>query len=216
MSVVIYGIGSPIVADVAETCVRLKLKVMAWIRNIDGPAYAPEGAEVTAVVDLSPELLEHAFVVPLFTPAHRYAAREDAKSRGFSKPATLLDPTAVVASSTAIAPGSYLNSLVNIGAAGRIGPFTFINRGASIGHHVEIADFVSIGPAAVLAAGVRIGRGAVIGAGAVILPGIEIGANAVVGAGANVTRPVSPHSLVTGNPAKTIKSGIAGYKGYGI
>jgi hypothetical protein len=216
MSIVVYGIGSPIVVDVAETCVRLKLNVAAWIRNIDGPVFAPESAGIIAANDVFAELLQHAFVVPLFTPAHRHAACEEAQSRGFSKPATLVDPTAVIASSTAIAPGSYLNSLVNIGAASTIGPFAFINRGASIGHHVELADFVSIGPAAVLAAGVRIGRGAVIGAGAVILPGIEIGANAVVGAGANVTRPVPPCSLVTGNPARTIKNGILGYNGYGI
>jgi sugar O-acyltransferase (sialic acid O-acetyltransferase NeuD family) len=216
MPIVIYGIGSPIVADFAETCMRLKLQVAAWIRNMDGPVFAPAGARVIAASDVSTNLLEHEFVVPQFTPGHRHAAREHAQSRGFFRPATLVDPTAVVASSTRIAPGSYLNSMVNIGAESDIGPFAFINRGASIGHHVEIADFVSIGPAAVLAAGVRIGRGAVIGAGAVILPGIEIGANAVVGAGANVTRSVSPHSLVTGNPARTIESGIPGYKGFGI
>jgi sugar O-acyltransferase (sialic acid O-acetyltransferase NeuD family) len=216
MSIVIYGIGSPVLADVAETCMRLKLKVAAWIKNVDGPSFAPEGAEVIAASDVSMELLDHGFVVPQFTPAHRYAAQQDAESRGFVKAATLVDPTAVVASSTRIGAGSYLNSLVNVGAASKTGAFAFINRGASIGHHVELADFVSIGPAAVLAAGVRVGRGAVIGAGAVILPGVEIGANAVVGAGANVTRPVSAHSLVMGNPARTMKSGIPGYKGYQI
>jgi sugar O-acyltransferase (sialic acid O-acetyltransferase NeuD family) len=216
MPIVIYGIGSPIAADVAETCARLKLHVAAWIKNVDGPIFAPAGARVTAAGDVSTILLEHEFVVPQFTPGHRLAALEHARSLGFSRPATLVDPTAVVASSTRIALGSYVNSMANIGAESSIGPYAFINRGASIGHHVEIADFVSIGPAAVLAAGVRIGRGAVIGAGAVILPGIEIGANAVVGAGANVTRPVSPHSLVTGNPARTVKSGIPGYNGYGI
>jgi serine acetyltransferase len=216
MPIVIYGIGSPVVADVAETCARLNLHVAAWIKNVDGPIFAPAGARVTAVGDVSTSLLEYEFAVTQFTPGHRLAAREHARSLGFFRPATLVDPTAVVSSSTRIAVGSYVNSMVNIGAESSIGPYAFINRGASIGHHVEIADFVSIGPAAVLAAGVRIGRGAVIGAGAVILPGIEIGANAVVGAGANVTRPVSPHSLVTGNPARTVKSDIPGYKGYGV
>jgi sugar O-acyltransferase (sialic acid O-acetyltransferase NeuD family) len=216
MPIVIYGIGSPIVADVAETCLRLKLHVAAWIRNVDGPDFAPAGAAVTAVGDVPLELRAHAFVVPQFTPGHRHAARNDAQSRGFAKAATLIDPTAVVASSAEIAEGGYVNSLANIGAASRIGAFAFINRGASIGHHVELAEFVSIGPAAVLTGGVRIGRGAVIGAGAVILPDIEIGANAVVGAGATVTRTAPPHSLVLGNPARVIESGIPGYKGYGV
>lgn len=45
-------------------------------------------------------------------------------------------------------------------------------------------------------------EGATLGAGAVILPGATIGRYAMVGAGAVVTRPVSPHQLVLGNPAR--------------
>jgi UDP-2-acetamido-3-amino-2,3-dideoxy-glucuronate N-acetyltransferase len=48
--------------------------------------------------------------------------------------------------------------------------------------------------------------GASIGANATILPGLEIGLGAMVGAGAVVTRPVPPHAVVTGNPAR-----ITGY-----
>lgn len=48
----------------------------------------------------------------------------------------------------------------------------------------------------------RVGRGASLGAGAVIGPGITIGEYAMVGAGAVVTRDVTPHSLVVGNPAR--------------
>lgn len=46
--------------------------------------------------------------------------------------------------------------------------------------------------------------GASIGAGAVILAGREIGHHAIVGAGAVVTKDVSPHAIVVGNPARTI------------
>lgn len=45
-----------------------------------------------------------------------------------------------------------------------------------------------------------VGRGASIGAGAVICPGANIGALATVAAGAVVSRDVSPHALVAGNP----------------
>jgi acetyltransferase-like isoleucine patch superfamily enzyme/dTDP-4-dehydrorhamnose 3,5-epimerase-like enzyme len=44
--------------------------------------------------------------------------------------------------------------------------------------------------------------GASIGANATILPGLEIGPGAMVGAGAVVTRPVPPHAVVTGSPAR--------------
>lgn len=46
--------------------------------------------------------------------------------------------------------------------------------------------------------------GASIGAGAVILPGLTIGEHALIGAGTVVTRDVSPHSLVIGNPARHV------------
>jgi acetyltransferase-like isoleucine patch superfamily enzyme len=43
-----------------------------------------------------------------------------------------------------------------------------------------------------------------IGANATILPGITIGEFAMVGAGAVVTKNVTPHSVVVGNPAREI------------
>ncbi len=213
MPIVIYGVGSPIVADVAETCRRLALTVVAWVRNVEGPVHAPADTRVIAPRDIAPDLTAHDFLVPLFTPGHRGAARAEAKRLGFTRAATVIDPTAVVAATVNVAAGTYINSMANVGAATRIGDFCFINRGASIGHHVVMDEFVSIGPGAIIAGGVRIGRGAVIGAGAIVLPGKEVGANAVVGAGAVVTRPVAPHTLVTGNPARVRERDIAGYNG---
>jgi sugar O-acyltransferase (sialic acid O-acetyltransferase NeuD family) len=211
MPIVLYGIGSPIVADVAETCARLGLQIAAWIRNRPGESHEPAGQAVIGAEDVSTELTALEFTVPLFTPSHRREAAEEAGQRGFIRPRTLVDPTAIIASSTTFEPGCYVNSAANVGAAGRIGRFVFINRGASIGHHAEILDYVSIGPGAVIAGKVRLGRGAVVAAGAVVLPGMEIGENAVVAAGAVVTRLVPPHSLVMGNPARVTKSDVAGY-----
>jgi UDP-2-acetamido-3-amino-2,3-dideoxy-glucuronate N-acetyltransferase len=47
-------------------------------------------------------------------------------------------------------------------------------------------------------------RGAALGAGAVILPGVKVGEYAMVGAGAVVTKSVSSHALVIGNPARRV------------
>lgn len=205
MPIVIYAIGSPIVADVAETCRRLRLNVAAWVRNIEGESFAPPDANLTEAEHLSSDLLQHEFIVPLFTPRYRHSAVTEARERGFSRPATLIDPTSAIASSTTLGPGSYVNTLANIGAAGRIGAFCFVNRAATLGHHADIADFVSIGPGATLAGMARVGAGAMIGAGAIVLPRIPIGANAVVAAGAVVTRPVAPHTMVAGNPARLVR-----------
>lgn len=54
----------------------------------------------------------------------------------------------------------------------------------------------------------RIGANCFIGCGAIILPGVTIGDQVIVGAGSVVTKDVPAHSIVAGNPAKVIRSGI--------
>lgn len=60
-----------------------------------------------------------------------------------------------------------------------------------------------------LTSSVRIGRNCFIGANSLILPGVTIGDQVVVAAGSVVTKDVESNNIVAGNPAKTIKSGIA-------
>ena len=54
----------------------------------------------------------------------------------------------------------------------------------------------------------RIGKNCFIGGRSLILPGIEIGDNCIVGAGSVVTRSVPDGSIVAGNPAKVLRSGM--------
>lgn len=53
-----------------------------------------------------------------------------------------------------------------------------------------------------------IGKRCFIGARSMILPGITIGDGSVVGSGSVVTKDVPPASVVAGNPARVIRSGI--------
>ncbi len=53
-----------------------------------------------------------------------------------------------------------------------------------------------------------IGSFCFIGGRAIIMPGVKVGDHCIVGAGAVVTKDVPPHSLVAGNPARVIESGI--------
>jgi len=54
----------------------------------------------------------------------------------------------------------------------------------------------------------RIGENCFIGGRSLILPGVEIGDGCIVGAGSVVTKSVPAGSIVAGNPAKVIRTGI--------
>jgi len=56
----------------------------------------------------------------------------------------------------------------------------------------------------------------VVCAGAVVLPEVEIGANSVVAAGAVVRGSVPDHCLVAGDPARVIKTELAGYQNLSV
>jgi sugar O-acyltransferase (sialic acid O-acetyltransferase NeuD family) len=216
MSIVLFGATSSMIVEVEETCARLGLAIAAIVKNVDGPDHALAPERIVMADAVGAELKSLPFLIPIFTPGHRWAAFQDADRRGFRHPTTIVDPTAVVATSTTLGAGTYVNSRAVIGAASRIGSFVFVNRAANIGHHVEIADFVSVGPGATVAGAVRLDRGAVVAAGAVVLPGIEIGNNTVVAAGAVVQQSVPDHCLVAGNPARVVRTGYAGYQGFSV
>jgi acetyltransferase-like isoleucine patch superfamily enzyme len=216
VSVVLFGCGSKMIVDVEESCARLGLEIAAIVKNFEGPDFAVSHGRIVKVDDLGPAITSCQYIVPFFTPGNRLAAQKDARARGFSREATIIDPTAVMATSATIGPGTYINSGAVIGGAVRIGAFGFINRSASIGHHAEIDDFASVGPGVILCGSARLGRGAVAGAGAIILENVHVGRNSVVAAGAVVRESVADHCLVAGNPARIIDTEYAGFRNFSV
>ena len=204
MSILVFGASGGLTADVEESCARLGVTVLALVMNRDLPASVLDRSRLCRAGDLPPEAQGAGFVCPLFTPANRRMAVEEALALGLEPAAALIDPGAIVARSAVLGPGCYVNGGAMIGAAGAFGRFVIVNRGAGIGHHAEIGDFVSIGPGATVAGNVRIGPGAMIGAGAVVAPGIAIGADCMVAPGAVVLRDLPANRMAVGNPARVL------------
>jgi acetyltransferase-like isoleucine patch superfamily enzyme len=204
-SILIFGAGGPLTADLEESCARAGVRIAAAVTNRPGPGFSIDPARLVAAKDLGPELRALPFLCPLFTPANRRIAVAEALALGLRPAAAQIDPTAILAASAGVGDGSYLNAGCVVGALARIGRHVLINRAASLGHHAEIGDFASIGPGAVLAGQVRVCAGVLVGAGAVVEPGLELGEGSVLAAGSVLRRDLPPGVLAAGNPARIMR-----------
>lgn len=201
-SLVLYGVGSPIVVDIEESARRAGYQIEAAVKNVPGETWLLDRSRLVAHTAVPLGTIGLPFLVPLFNPQNRQRAVAEAFAMGFAHACNLIDPTAIVPSSWTLGTGIYVNSGCTIGAATTFDDFVFVNRGASIGHHVVLGPFASVGPGAVLAGQVIVGAAALIGAGAVLMPGITIGEGAVIGLGAVVTRDVPSRAVVAGRPTR--------------
>lgn len=80
-----------------------------------------------------------------------------------------------------------------------VGDYTAISFDAAILTH----DFISGRHVTT-----EIGTNCFVGARSIVLPGVRIGDNAIVGAGSVVYTDVPPRTVVTGNPARAVETGI--------
>ena len=120
--------------------------------------------------------------------------------------ATLIDPNAVVSSTSSVGAGSLImpGSIVN--ACAQIGRSCIINTGATVDHDCHVEDFVHIAPGTNLAGQVSVGRCTMIGIGSCVIQCCEIGSHTMIGAGATVVNPIPSYVTAVGSPAKVIKN----------
>ena len=202
-SIYLFGVHSPLVVDYEETISRLNAdSIPVLVDDADSRCSHP-GLPIRAT-QCSTDI---EFVTCAFMPPRRTELVSMAASLKLTPALALIDPSAVIASTSELAQGTFCNAGVTIGGLSSIGEHAVINRSSSIGHHVLIDDFVSLGPSVTLSGGVIIGEGSMIGGGSVILPGITIGENAIVAAGSVVTENVPNNTMVAGVPAKIKKEG---------
>lgn len=213
---IIYGIKTPYVHEIVESLLRGNKSVALYIDNLTDDKVAIGLSPIVSINELQNDWLSLPVLFGTITPAYKKIMYDEACKLGFKNFATLIDPSAVVAASAKLSTGVQINAAAVIGANTVLQEFSLVNRSASVGHDVILESYVSLGPACVLCGSSKIGRGSFIGAGAIITPGCSIGNNSIIGAGAVVTKDVPEHSIVVGNPARVIKSGIAGYNGASV
>ena len=195
--ITLFGVRTPLVGDYVESCLRRGIEIATAVQ-VDGQASRlPCGYEAVPLSRIGQAGLAP-FIAAAFVPARRRELVGMALAAGLTPAPALLDPTSVIASTSPVDHGTYINALSVVASASRIGAHVFINRACNIGHHVMIADFVSFGPGVTVPSGAHIGEGAVIGAGAVLLPGVVVGAGAVVSAGTRLHCDVPDRHLAIG------------------
>lgn len=214
--IVLYGIGSKYVYEVYESALRANVEVVAFIDNLGSPGDYSGLAPVFVPAHCTDEHRSHGAFIPLVTPGHRKSILNELLQQGFIAGGSMVDPTAILASSTRHGSGFLVNAAAVIGANCQFGDQVLVNRSVSIGHDAVVEDFVSFGPGCLLCGDCQIGTGAFIGGGATIAPGVHVGSNAIVGAGAVVVQNVPDNTIVVGNPAQVKRGDIVGYNKCGV
>jgi UDP-perosamine 4-acetyltransferase len=125
------------------------------------------------------------------------------KESGYSF-ASIVHPTAIVASDVVLDEGVQIMAGVIIQPGCCLGNNVIINTKASIDHDCNVGDHVHVAPGTTVSGGVIIGAGSHIGTGTVIIQNVIVGKNSITGAGAIVVNNVPNDVVVAGGPARVI------------
>jgi UDP-perosamine 4-acetyltransferase len=121
--------------------------------------------------------------------------------RGF-RFATVIHPSAVIASGVTLDEGAQVLAGAIIQTAGQIGENSLINIGAVIDHDNRTGAHCHIAPGVAISGNVRIGEATHVGTGASVIQDLTIGRNCIIGAGAVVVKDVPDNTTAIGVPAR--------------
>lgn len=159
---------------------------------------------IGAMDDFTPLPGDH-LLMAIGTPAIKQRVAERFVTRG-GRFASLIHPTAIVATSARIGDGTILCPLSLVSANATIGRLCTVNALSSIGHDVHIGDYTTLSAHVDLTGAAQVGHSVLIGTGAKVLPRVRIGNDATIGSGSVVYRSVRAGSSVFAAPAKTLRS----------
>ena len=119
--------------------------------------------------------------------------------------ATLVHPSAVIASTATIGPGSVLHALCVTTTDVTIGSHVAVMPSVVLTHDVVVEDFATFGAGVMVAGSTRVRTGAYVGSGAILREGLTVGQWSLVGAGSTVVRDVPPGEVWIGAPARRLR-----------
>ncbi|MEE4544766.1 NeuD/PglB/VioB family sugar acetyltransferase [Streptomyces sp. V4-01] len=120
--------------------------------------------------------------------------------------ATVVHPTASVARSCTVGPGSVLLAHCVLTAAVEVGAHVAVMPHTVLTHDDAVGDFATIASGVRLGGGVRVERGAYVGSGALVREYTVIGGWSLVGMGSVVLGDVPPGEVWAGTPARRLRA----------
>ncbi|WP_458249285.1 acetyltransferase [Streptomyces sp. MAI_2237] len=123
--------------------------------------------------------------------------------------ATVIHPTASVARSSGVGPGSVLLAHCALTAAVRVGAHVAVMPQVVLTHDDVVEDFATLASGVRLGGGARLERGAYVGSGALVREGTTVGAWSLIGMGSAVLGDVPPGEVWVGSPARRLRAADA-------
>jgi len=142
-----------------------------------------------------------ALLLAIGIPEVRRRVAEDLLSRG-AEFLTLIHPTAIVAPTASIGPGSIVCPCAIVSDAAHVGRFVLLNYQSSLGHDAAAGDFAVLSPYATLGGGASIGEDVFMGMHSSVGPGKRVGGRSKVSANSCALSDAPPNSLVFGSPGR--------------
>lgn len=190
------------IAELAGDCPDLD--VVGFVENFDRARCEQEldGLPVHWIDDAAALAPTHDAVCGLGT-TRRSGFTDQAEGLGF-RFATVVHPTAHVAHTAELGPGTIVGVGAIVASHARLGAHVLLNRASSVGHHTMLGDHASVQTGAHVAGSCVVGPQTYIGMGAVVVDHRSVGAGCVVGAGAVVTIDLPDRVRALGVPARIV------------
>jgi sugar O-acyltransferase (sialic acid O-acetyltransferase NeuD family) len=118
---------------------------------------------------------------------------------------TAIHPTATIAASARISPGTVIMAHAVVNADAAIGRGAIINTAAIVEHDCEVGNFTHLSPKVAIGGHVLVGDFSWLGIGSTVIPNIKVGTGSIIGAGSTVLQDVNDWVVAVGTPARILK-----------